>query len=84
MIRPLNLTDAMAKAQIFEERNKDLIRRYRRERYRIHQWRRRNRVSGWVKIGAEGGPIATPLPKSGGQQFGESRLPINCLTPTEI
>ena len=35
MVQPLNLADAMANAQIFEEGNEDLISRLRREGFRI-------------------------------------------------
>ena len=88
MLSSTSCGKGLANARIFEEGNEDLISRHHREGFRIvHGGSNRVGETGLLagsKFGAQGGPIATPLPKSGGQQIGESRLPIKRLTLAEV
>ncbi|XP_024024277.1 uncharacterized protein LOC112092413 [Morus notabilis] len=88
MSRPLSLVEAMAQAQLFEERNNDLMGRAKRDGHRATEvGTSRVGASGgtpMTRTGAQGMGSTSGFSRGGGPPRGETKFPIKCLTPAEI
>ena len=84
---PLTLVEAMAKAQLFEEGNDDLVSRRRRDGFRVVEGSK-NRVGQPGLLTAPRqrtqGSVTTTTLSRGVLSRGETKLSIKRLTPTKI
>lgn len=85
---PLNLAEAMAKAQLYEDRNEDLVSRPKREGYKSLEG---GATRGSTTLGLTSGKqhmvgnshVVAPT-RGTGSPLGSTKIPIKHLSPTEI